>query len=139
MTQTDTHIGQYIPQAAPFIMVGEVLEANEQLSKTSFTVAKDNILVKNGHFTEGGLVENMAQTAAAGMGYRGKQEGKHPIVGFIGALKNLHVNELPKVGDVLTTEARFTHTIMNVHIVQGTVFANGKEMASCELKIFLQQ
>lgn len=139
MTQTDTNITQYIPQAAPFVMVGEIVEANDQVSKTRFTIAADNILVKNGYFTEAGLVENMAQTAAAGTGYHGKQQGKEPVVGFIGALKNLSVKELPKVGDTLTTEVRFMHQVLNVHIVQGTVFANGNEVANCELKIFLQQ
>ncbi len=137
MTQTD--ITQYIPQAAPFVMVGEILQADEQLSKTSFTIADSNILVRKGYFTEAGLVENMAQTAAAGTGYRGKQEGKEPTVGFIGALKNLSIKELPKVDDTITTEVRFVHQVLNVHIVQATVFSNGKEMATCELKIFLQQ
>ncbi len=139
MTQTDTHIKKFIPQAAPFVMVGNIVEATKELTKTSFTISSDNILVKNGYFTEAGLVENMAQTAAAGTGYHSKQEGKEPTVGFIGALKNLLINELPKIGDTITTEVRFMHQVLNVHIVQGRVSRNGKELASCELKIFLQQ
>lgn len=138
MMQTDT-ITQYIPQGPPFVMVGEILQADNQVSKTRFTIADNNIFVREGFFTEAGLVENMAQTAAAGTGYRDKQEGKQPTIGFIGALKNLSIKELPKVGDTITTEVHFVHQVLNVHIVQGTVFNNEQELARCELKIFLQQ
>ena len=86
-----------------------------------------------------GLVENMAQTAAAGTGYKAQQDGKPAPVGFIGALKNLKVNMLPKVGDTLTTEVVFKMQVMNAHIVESVVKVNDEEIASCELKIFLQQ
>lgn len=132
-------ITRYIPQAAPFVMIGELLETTPELTRTSFEIKADNILVRDGKFTTGGLVENMAQTAAAGTGYLAQQEGKAPQVGFIGALKNLSVQELPAVGATITTEVRFMHQVLNVHIVQGSVFAANKQIASCELKIFLQQ
>lgn len=130
---------QYIPQAEPFVMIDEVLQADDTLSQTRFTIREGHLFVKNGQFTEAGLVENMAQTAAAGSGYKTKQSGQRPVVGYIGALKNLIINELPKTGDTITTEIRFIHQVMNAQIVQGKVTKDGREIASCELKIFLQQ
>ena len=128
----------YIPQRPPFVMIDELISADEKVSKTSFIIRENNLLVKNGRFTEGGLVENMAQTGAAGTCYRIRHEGKPAPVGYIGGLKNLSVSRLPAVGEQIITEVSFVHKILNVHIVQGRVFADGEEIAACELKIFQQ-
>ncbi len=137
MTGTDAK--KYIPQGPPFVMIDEVTRADDTISQTSFTVREGHLFVENGRFTEPGLVENMAQTAAAGTGYRSGESGIPPQVGYIGALKNLIINELPNVGDTISTEIQFMNQVLNVHIVQGRVFKDGREIASCELKIFLQQ
>ncbi len=136
MTATD--ITEYIPQRAPFVMVDEVLQADDTVSKTQFEIKAGHLFVNDGYFTESGLVENMAQTAAAGTGCKYQQEGKPAPVGYIGAIKNLNIISLPKVGDIITTEIKFTTQVMNVHIVQGRVYNHDQEIANCELKIFLQ-
>jgi len=128
----------YIPQRPPFVMIDEVLSATETSSVCSFTIRTGHQFVENGVFTEPGLVENMAQTAAAGTGYFAAQQGNAAPVGFIGALKGLQIMELPKVGDTIVTTITFIHQIMNAHIVQGVVNLNDKQIATCELKIFLQ-
>ena len=133
-----TDITAYIPQRPPFVMVGEVLQADAKFSKTSFTIAADNLFVADDIFTEPGLVENMAQTAAAGTGYRYHQKGEQVPVGFIAAIKALKIYDRPKVGTTLYTEVEITHTLMNVHVVVATVYVNDKKIASCEMKIFEQ-
>ncbi len=135
---TQHSILPFIPQRAPFIMIDEILEASENQSTTSFVVREGHLFVENGSFTEPGLIENMAQTAAAGTGYSASQQGKPAPVGFIGALKNLQIKQLPQIGDTITTNISFVHQVMNAHIVQGTIRIGEKEIASCELKIFLQ-
>ncbi|HTM65350.1 MAG TPA: hypothetical protein VL093_03460 [Flavipsychrobacter sp.] len=134
----NTEVFPYIPQRPPFVMIDKVVSADESASVTSFTIPADNIFVEEGFFTEPGLIENMAQTAAAGTGYKAFQEQKPAPVGFIGALKGLQIKELPQAGETITTKISFLHQIMNAHIVQGTVMSGEKELASCELKIFLQ-
>ncbi len=133
-----TDITAYIPQRAPFVMVDDVLEANEKVSKTSFEIKEGNLFVQDGVFTTPGLVENMAQTVAAGAGYNAQQKGKDVSVGYIGALKNLKIDKLPKVGDTIETQVEFIHFIANVHVVQATVFNNAEPIAGCEMKIFVQ-
>ena len=131
-------IVQYIPQRPPFVMVGDVLQADVALSRTSFEITADNIFVKDNLFTEPGLVENMAQTAAAGTGYRYKQAGTVVPVGFIGAIKGLKIFSLPRVGDTIFTEVKITHTLLNVHVVEATVMLGEELVAKCEMKIFEQ-
>lgn len=129
---------QYIPQAAPFVMIDELVSTDDTITQTKFTIREGHLFVENNVFTEPGLVENMAQTAGAGTGYKAQQEGKPAPVGFIGALKGLHVKELPKVGDTITTETTLANRVMSAHIVQARVLLEGREIASCEFKIFLQ-
>lgn len=129
---------KYIPQRHPFVMVDTVLQADAKVSKTSFEIREDNLFVVNGFFTEPGLVENMAQTAAAGTGYRYQQKGEVVPVGFIGAIKNLRIYSLPKTGDVLYTEIVITHTVLSVHVVEANVYVDDIKVASCEMKIFEQ-
>ena len=138
MTSTESIIS-FIPQRPPFVMIDDIVSADDAISKTTFTIREGHLFVSDGLFTEPGLVENMAQTAAAGTGYKAQQDGKPAPIGFIGALKNLQVDALPKVGDMLTTEVVFKMQVMNAHIVQATVKVNEKEIANCELKIFLQE
>lgn len=138
MIKTQADIINYIPQRAPFVMVDSILQADAEMSKTAFTVDDNNIFVVDGKFTEPGLVENMAQTAAAGTGYKYQQKGEEVPVGFIGAIKNLKVIALPSTGDVLNTEITVLHKLLNVHVVEATVYVNDEKVASCEMKIFEQ-
>jgi 3-hydroxyacyl-[acyl-carrier-protein] dehydratase len=133
-----TDITAYIPQRAPFVMVDDILEASEKISKTSFEIKDGHLFVQDGVFTTPGLVENMAQTVAAGAGLSAQQQGREVSVGYIGALKNLKVDKLPKVGDVIETQVEFIHYIANVHVVRATVFNDNEPIASCEMKIFVQ-
>jgi predicted hotdog family 3-hydroxylacyl-ACP dehydratase len=54
-----------IPQKPPFVMIGRLLHWDEKLTRTSFLVNDDNVFVEDGEFREPGLIENIAQTAAA--------------------------------------------------------------------------
>ncbi len=127
----------YIPQRAPFIMIGDVISADETATLTSLEITADNLFVSNGVFTEPGLIENMAQTAGAGTGYRAKKEGKPQPKGYIAALKSVNIIELPKVNDTITTETTFLQTLLSFHLVRGKVTVGDKEIANCEFKIFV--
>lgn len=129
---------KYIPQAEPFVMIDELTAAAETLTETVFTVRSGHLFVEDGCFTEPGLIENMAQTAAAGTGYRSIQANEQPPVGFIGAIKNLQIDMLPRTGDTIHTSVSFLAQVMNAHIVQAQVKLKEKIIASAEFKIFLQ-
>lgn len=118
-------------------MIGEIVHADEKYTQTTFTIPDDNVLTKDGIFTEGGLIENMAQTAGAGTGYSAIHDGKPVPMGYIAALKNVHIMALPKVNDTITTIVTFEQTLMNFHLVKGKVMAGDKEIANCEFKIFV--
>ena len=130
-------IHQYIPQREPMMMVDALISHDELSTKSSFTILEDNVLANQGVFIEAGLLENMAQTAALGKGYEFVKKNEKPPLGFIGAVKNFIVYELPNTGDVLETTVIIKHQVMNASIVNAQIFCNQEEVASCELKIFI--
>ena len=127
----------YIPQRHPFIMIGELISADETSTLTSLIIDADNLFVVDGVFTEPGLIENMAQTAGAGTGYKAKKEAKTQPKGYIAALKHVHILALPKVNETIKTEVTFVQNLLGFHLVKGRVTVNDTEIANCEFKIFV--
>jgi len=120
-------------------MVDKLLLFNETVTRTGFSIKADNIFVEKGEFKEPGLVENIAQTAAARAGYISKTEDKPVLVGYIGAVNSLQVYSLPKAGDELITEITVENQIFDVTLISGKVFCNEKIIAQCNMKIFINQ
>lgn len=137
MQLSPQNILELIPQASPFVMIGQLVYSDEQTSKSTFTIADDNCMVQDGYFTEGGLLENIAQTAAARAGYEAKAQTRPVSGGYIGAVKNLEVFFLPKAGRELRTEITIENQIFNVSVIAGHVWCNNELAASCEMKVFL--
>ena len=120
-------------------MVDEVLACGENTATTRFTIRADNIFVQDGEFKEPGLVENIAQTAAARSGYVSRTENKPAPVGYIGAVNNLQVHALPKTGDELITEITIENQIFDVTLISGKINCNGNTIVQCTMKIFINQ
>lgn len=130
-------VQHYIPQRPPMVMIGELVSSTPESTTTTLTITDDNILVHEGQFTEAGLVENIAQTAALHAGYN-RNQGEPVRLGFIGALKDLKIHTLPSVNQEIATTVTILHQIMDVTVIGGVVRRDGEIMAECEMKIFLQ-
>lgn len=127
---------ELIPQKPPFVMVDSLLDYTELTGRTGFRIPEDNILVKNGLFSEPGLIEHMAQSMSLHRGYQGFIAGlEKPKTGFIGAIKSVEIFELPKAGSKLETYVEILHEIMNVTLVTArTEDENGNILATSEMK-----
>lgn len=128
-----------IPQRPPFVFIDSLLQADESVTRSQFLIREDQQLVQNGWLSEIALIENIAQTAAAGTGYRATRAGSQPGGGYLGGVRNFAALRLPKVDEQLTTEITVIASLAHAQKVQGRVFVNSEEIASCELQVFLQQ
>ena len=133
----ETEILDYIPQEPPMVMVGKLLRVDGKRTVTSFIIGKENLFCDEGIFSEAGLIENIAQTAAAGAGYRSHLKNELPPPGFIGGIKNLVFHSLPIAGDLLITEVVVEHEVFDATVITGKSSVNDKLVAECEMKIFL--
>ena len=127
-----------IPQRTPIVMVDEFLGMDNNVSRTRFTVYNDNIFVNNGEFSECGLIEHIAQSAAARVGYIFKSKNLPIPIGYIGSINNFVIYQNPKVGEAINTTIEIIQEVFNITLIQAYCHIDGKEIASCRMKIFLE-
>ena len=137
MNINNIEITKLIPQQNPMIMVDKLLSYSEKEVQTTFTIKTNNIFICNNVLQEVALIENIAQTAAAGTGYNALLKSTPPQKGFIGAVKNFEVYKRPIINDILVTKLTVITEIFNASIVLGEIFCNNSLIAKAELKIFL--
>lgn len=138
MTLPVDNILPLIPQRPPFVMVSKLLSIDGNKTRSSINIEENNVFVKNNLFQEAGLLENMAQTAALGIGYTAHTVNKPVAHGYIGSVKNLEIFSLPGVNDKLITETEIENKILNVTVISGKVWCNKVLLAQCEMKIFMR-
>lgn len=129
------NITSVIPQRAPFVMIDELISATPEGFETRFLVHADNIFIKDNTLTEGALIENIAQTCAAGFGYLQRNENSEPRIGFIGGISKLIVHSLPHINQQVETKVSVLYQLDNVNLVKGESFVNGQLLLECEMKI----
>ena len=129
-------IKEVIPQREPIIMVHHVQSATEEEFNTTFEVKDDNIFLKDNILQEPALIENIAQSAAAGFGTVAKQaDVKEEGLGFIGSVTRIVCHQLPKVGDVLNTNVKVVTKFGAITLIKGQNFVNDQLLLECEMKI----
>lgn len=132
-------IYQLIPQRPPIVMVDVVWSADETSAETGLTVQEDNIFVRYGRFRESGLIEHIAQSAAAFAGYGTFVRGEEPRLGYIGEIKDCNLLVLPQVGDELRTTIRLIAEAGGIRLIAAETCVNGEKIADCQMKIFLKE
>lgn len=137
--EASDNILSLIPQRPPFVMVDEILFSDEKITRSKFLIKADNIFVENGCLKEPGLLENIAQTAAARAGFISMSENKPVSVGYIGAIKNLVITGFPKINEEIITEITIENQIFDVSLISGKISYNNLVLAQCEMKIFINK
>lgn len=134
----DKEIFMLIPQRPPIVMVDVVWSADEQSADTGLTIQENNIFVKDGLFREPGLIEHIAQSAAAFAGYGTFVRGEEPKLGFIGEIKDCVFNLMPPVGSELRTHIQLVTVIGGIRLINAEVRLKDELVATCVMKFFLK-
>jgi 3-hydroxyacyl-[acyl-carrier-protein] dehydratase len=132
-------ITTYIPQRPPMVMIDELVQVENSSGTTTFKISNSTIFTDKGLFTEPGLIENIAQTAAAMIGYQCKTNNTPVPLGFIAAIKNWKLYSLPAVESIIETTVRVVNNVLDVTIVEGNVVQGDTPVCSCELRILVQR
>lgn len=139
MALNEVNILDVIPQRPPFVFVDRLISASESEVVTEFDVCGGRLFVVDGELQVSGVIENMAQTCAAGMGYLNavSSPADGVRIGFLTALRNVNVSQLPKVGVTLKTSVSVLEFVMGMALVRAMVSADGRLLAEGELKIYI--
>lgn len=128
-------IGHLIPQKTPFVMVDTLLHFSSDKINSSYQISEHNLFIEDSCFCESGLVENMAQTVALHTGYDFFLKGQQAPTGYIGSIKKININRLPRLDETIFTEATILHEFMGITMVTVTVSdVSNIEIASSEMK-----
>lgn len=121
-------------------MIGSLVYYDERRTITETTIKEDNIFVDGGLFSASGLMENIAQTCAARIGFVNKYILKKGIqIGFIGAIKNLQVFRLPQTGETITTTIDVVDEVFGVTLAQARVTCGEETLVSTDMKIAVRE
>jgi len=132
-------IKDYIPQREPMIMVDAFYGIVDEKSFSGLTVKEDNILVEDGLLSEAGIIEHIAQSCALRLGYDYRQRQLPVPIGYIGAVKNMKILNLPQVGQQLFTTVTILQEVFDITLVSVEIDVNQTPVATGEMKIFLNK
>ncbi|MFO7829834.1 MAG: hydroxymyristoyl-ACP dehydratase [Bacteroidales bacterium] len=130
---------KYIPQRPPMVMVENLHHAKGGKTISSFKINNDNIFCKDGVLHEPGLIENIAQTAAVGVGFSYSNENRDIPTGYIGAVQKLTIYKLPETGKTIFTEVNVEHEVFNTTLISGGITCDNEIVVECTMKIFLNE
>ena len=106
---------------------------------TETDIKKSNIFIEDGEFSSSGLIENIAQTCAARIGYVNKYILKKGIrIGFIGAIRNLEIQERPKVGEMITTTVDVKEEVFGMTLAFAKITIGHRILVETEIKIAIK-
>ena len=133
----DIPLGELIPQRPPFVMIDKLVSCDRVVTVTELEVCEDNIFVADGRFTAEGLMENIAQTCAARMGYINLSKGEKVKIGVIGAVNSFDIFQTPKVGERIVTTIEVVEELFQITLVKAFVRCGDETIAQANMNIAL--
>ncbi|MBO4588132.1 MAG: hydroxymyristoyl-ACP dehydratase [Bacteroidales bacterium] len=125
-----------IPQRPPILMVNRFECGDEEACNTELDIRGDNMFLSNGHLTAEGILEHIAQTAAAYIGYRRKLAGEEVNLGFIGDIKKCVISKtMPTVGQTVKTSMRVVSQVGGITMIAAESKVDNETILSCRMKL----
>lgn len=135
----DIDIHELLPQQEPFVMIDTLVSFDVKRTVSETIVSKDNMFVEDNHLTSSGLIENIAQTCAARIGYINKYINKKGIqIGLIGAIRNLEIIKLPEVNQRILTTVDIEDEVFGMILAKANIACNGEDIVTTEIKIVVK-
>jgi len=135
MKPSEFQVLDLIPQRPPIQMIDTLQYADEHSATGRLFIKESNVFCEKGLLREPGLMEFIAQTAAAYTGYKNKIVGQQVHEGYIGAIKNLVIHDLPPVNREISSEITVENEVVGYTIIIGKVYLDDKILAECEMRI----
>lgn len=128
-----------IPQRPPMVLVDRFFGIEKGVSYSGLTPTEESLFCRNGVLEETGLIEHMAQSAAARVGYLCKQAQKPVPLGFIGSVEKMQIHQLSPVGCPLFTAITVIQEVFDITLIAAqTVNEQEEVVAECRMKIMIQ-
>lgn len=128
-------IASLIPQRPPFIMVDRLLSCDATDAMTEFTVSGGCVFLDDGKLSAAGVMENMAQSCAARIGYLNTMKGEPVKIGLIGDIRGFSLSRQPLLGERINTRVHIVEDVLGLTLAEVTAEIGGEAIASAVMKI----
>lgn len=123
-------------QREPMLLVDRLIHFDDRFTITETSIREGGIFIENGALSAAGMMENIAQTCAARIGYINRYILKKNLkTGYIGAINSYDVLDLPRVGTTITTTAEKIEEALGILLVRAEVKVANKIYAKAEVKM----
>ena len=118
-------------------MVDRYIFEDELNCRSELTIAEDNMFLdESGRMSVEGVLEHIAQTSAAHIGYLHRLAGKTISLGYIGDIKRCAVTgPMPVAGATLCTRVNVVSQVGNVTLVSAEASVCDSPILSCRMKV----
>lgn len=124
-----------IPQRPPFVLVDRLVYCTDLTAQTEFTIPADQLFCEQGCLSAAGLLENIAQSCAARIGYLSLCQGGDVCIGMIGAISKFVFYACPEVGTTLTTYVEVLSEMIGLVLAHARVTSGERLFAEGTFKI----
>ncbi len=129
---------ELLPQRPPIVMIDALTAFDGTHTSTRLTIRPDNFFFEQGRLTAFGLIENVAQTCAARLGYANYILHRKPRVGVIGALQHFDVLRTPLEGETIRTTVEVEEEVLGITLMKGRVYVGDELIAATQMKIAIR-
>lgn len=131
-------MGELLPQRPPYLLVDRLLHYDADVMRCRLVVTPDHLMVDGNHLSAAGLIEHIAQTCAARIGFINKYILHRPVtIGYVASISSLLIDALPEVGSTVETEVRVLEDCFGMTLINARVSCGGRVIAAGEMKIAL--
>jgi predicted hotdog family 3-hydroxylacyl-ACP dehydratase len=133
-------IENLIPHRAPMRFIDALVECTETAAVATVCFGADSFAVADGLVLETALVECVAQTVAAALGWRAKNSSQSDFSiatkGMLVAVSNFKIHARTAAGKILRIEVRELKRLGLMLRVAAEIFCDGQPVASGELTLY---
>ncbi len=134
-----------IPQRPPFVVVDVLESCGATDAVTRFVVDSGCLFVEDDELMAEGVMENMAQSCAARIGYLMKENEKMKKykneewngagIGVIGEISGFEVMRRPRIGETVRTRIEVVEQVMNLTLAEVRMEVVDEIVARARMKI----
>lgn len=130
---------QLLPHRPPLLLLDSVEFAEPERAQATLTLRADNpFMGENGMLERAAYAEIIAQCYAAAAGNHA-EEGKPPRIGYLAALRDVHLLEDAFLGDKLRVTTHMIASLGGITVVEGNIYCKQRLLAHGQCKVFVEK
>lgn len=121
-----------LPQQPPYKMIDKVIHYDIQNIRCSYKITDSNPLVENSYLTSEGMIECMAQVAAAKASIESEESG----IGYLVLIRSFECNRKVVTGETIEPELKILHDVHPFKIFEAAIWLGDNKIAAGEIRTF---